>query len=213
VLAELRQAHLDHVLTIRDVGFLPEDELHHRAPGKSPYELGHDPALPLEAIVRMAHVASLRLPDAQADLHAGLMHGDSAVRYWAAMGYLQRGAAAVQSEDALLKALMLNDPSPSVRTVAAEALGRYGLVEDLPAVLDWLLEAANGEKHGPYVSLAGLEALDALDEKARPVLDQIRALPRKGDWESPRNSNYADRLIDQILAELEPAKHDSPGQE
>ncbi|SFH69584.1 sulfatase-like hydrolase/transferase [Planctomicrobium piriforme] len=202
-LKALRQAHLDHIMAIRDPGFLPEDELHSRAPGMAPYDLAHDPQkYPLPDVFKMAHEASMLLPDALNDLITGLSHPDSAVRYWAVMGILMRGPTAVSDTHEQLLEIMLNDPSPSVRTVAAEALGRFGYLEDRPQVLDWLLEAANGEKHGPYVSILALEAIDYMNEKAAPATDRIQKIPRKGPWQSPRNANYADRLIEEILIGL-----------
>ena len=50
---------------------------------------------------------------------------DSAVRYWGAMGLLMQEKAGVKKGHAkLLEAL--NDKSPYVRVIAAEALGKYG---------------------------------------------------------------------------------------
>ena len=58
---ELRQAHREHVLRIRDVGFLPEAEQHAAPAGTTMYEMGHDPQkYPLERILAMADLAAAR---------------------------------------------------------------------------------------------------------------------------------------------------------
>ncbi|MCR4415508.1 MAG: sulfatase-like hydrolase/transferase, partial [Thermoguttaceae bacterium] len=123
VLAELRQALRKHLLETRDVGFLPEAEMHRRAAGTTMYEFGHDPKrYPLETILAMAELAARRTPDDVPKLREGLKAADSGVRYWAATGLLIRGAAAVAAARQDLRAA-LRDESPSVRIAAAWALG------------------------------------------------------------------------------------------
>ncbi|SFH69603.1 sulfatase-like hydrolase/transferase [Planctomicrobium piriforme] len=200
VLQELRQALHQHLLTVRDPGFLPEDELHSRAPDLSPYELAHDPdKYPLAEILQMADAASLLSPDALDELNKGLADKDSAVRYWAVLGLSMRGAEAVTQAREQLASLLQSDPSPSVRTVVAEALGQYGSPEELQAALAWLLKASNGEQYGPYVSRQALEAIDALGDKARPIAEQLQMLPRTGPWETPRNPGQTTQLLKVIL--------------
>ncbi len=63
VLAEMRAALRDHILTIRDVGFLPEPEMHRRAAGTTIYEMAQDPQrYPLERIYTMAEKAARLRP-------------------------------------------------------------------------------------------------------------------------------------------------------
>ena len=59
ILTQLRRAHDEHVMNIRDIGFLPEDEIHSRAEDTTSYEMGHDPAAyPLERILKTAQIAA-----------------------------------------------------------------------------------------------------------------------------------------------------------
>jgi len=193
ILNELRQAHINHVMQIRDIGFLQEAELHTRAPQLSPYDLGHDDQLyPLAEIFRMAELASMPTPDIRKQLAKGLAHTDSGVRYWAAMGYLNQGTMVVQGSREQLREVILHDPSYDVRTIAAEALARYGASEDLPSCLDCLIEAADPEKHGPYTSLLALNAIDHLGTKVRPIEAQLKRLPREGTgtWTPRQGWNY-----------------------
>ena len=50
ILAKFAAVQRDLILKIRDVGFLPEGEIHTRSASGTPYDTGHDPAsYPLEA--------------------------------------------------------------------------------------------------------------------------------------------------------------------
>ena len=210
ILQRLRKANQDFLLKIRDVGFLPEDEIHSRSLDSSPYEVGHDPALyPLERILATADLASSLRPDVTQQLEQRLTDPDSAVRYWAALGILMRDPAAVHAtHDALRKSLQ--DQSPSVRVAAAQALGTYGDQGDLAAALPILLEAASLKEHSVYVSLLALGALDDLGGKAKSALDAVKALPRDVPHMPPRTTGYVPRLIEKLLADWEPAKEQLP---
>ena len=200
-LDELRHAQRALALRIRDVGFLPEDEIHSRSAGSSPYEIGHDPAeYPLEQIMSTAErAASLKQEDIPALVKA-LGSDDSAVRYWAAMGLLMRGAeGAAAGHSSLRRAL--SDDSPSVRVVAAQTLGQFGQRPDLQPSLEVLLQAANWGENSIYVSMLALNALDALDDRAADKRDLIAALPREGE-SSSRLRAYVGNLIDKTLADL-----------
>ncbi len=201
-LARLRKALREHVLEVRDVGFLPEDEIHSRSRGSTPYEMGRDTKrYPLEKILAMADKASMVKDASTKDLENGLRDADSAVRYWAAMGLLMRGAPAVSKTKPALQAA-LGDSQASVRVISAEALGRYGDEADLEKALPVLLDAARIDKHGLYVSMLALNALDALDGKAAKVRDQIRALPAATPDIDARLKEYVGNLIKKTLADL-----------
>src|SRR5262249_43953050 len=126
ILKRLRRVQQDWSLRIRDIGFLPEGEIHSRAANSSPYEIGHNAQrYPIKRIMGMAEIASNLKPKALGQLREGLKDKDSAVRYWAALGILMRGSGAVAATtDELVQAL--TDPSNYVRIVAAEALGQFG---------------------------------------------------------------------------------------
>lgn len=202
VLRRMREALRQWILQVRDVGFLPEPEIHSRSQNSTPYELGHDPErYPLARILAMAELASSLGPDAAAPLQAGLDDPDAAVRYWAALGLMMRGQSAVEaSRGRLLGAL--SDPAPTVRIVAAHALGQFGGRVDLDKALPVLLEYASYERHGVYLPLMALNALDDLDGKAAAVADQIRALPTKVGAKDSRPGFGIARLIEKTLADL-----------
>lgn len=203
ILDRLRLALREWQFSIRDVGFLPEGEIHSRSEGSTPYEMGHDSQqYPMEKIVNAAELASSLKPGVTGELVKALGDEDSAVRYWGAMGILMRGAGAVkEAGDALRKALA--DGSPSVRVIAAQALGQYGSGSDLDKALPVLLELAALDKNGLYTSMLALNALDALDGKAKRAASVIKALPERDPSVHQRARSYVASLIKKTVADLE----------
>jgi arylsulfatase A-like enzyme len=199
-LERLRQALREQVLSVRDVGFLPEGEIHARAKDSTPYEMGHDPKkYPLENVLAAADLASMLKAQGLPELTRLLDDGDSAVRYWAATGILMRGADAVAASHGALERA-LKDESPYVRVPAAEALGRYGTASDVELALPVLLEAADVRNHGAYAAIAALNAIDALGPRAAAARGAVRALPRTDPASPDRANEYVPRLIQTISA-------------
>jgi uncharacterized sulfatase len=204
VQSRLRSAQQAHARRIRDVGFLPEGERFTRAPGVSPYDLGHDDGkYPFERVFAAAELASLLAPDSLPTLKKDLGDPDSAVRYWAALGVLMRGQTGLDATGAELRAA-LGDRSPDVRIVAAQALGQYGTADDLKRALTVLVESADWGKHDVFTVMAALNALDALGPKAAPVADAIKALPDKGKVPNARYAPFVPRLLEDLRASLKP---------
>ena len=202
VLEKFRTALRVHEERIRDVGLLPEGEFHRRSAGSTPYDFGHDDAkYPFARVYATADLASSLKPEAAPALLASLSDADSGVRYWSALGLLMRGADAVKSAHAeLTKAL--DDTSPDVRIVAAEALGRFGSEADVARVLPLLAQQADWSKNDVFTVMAGLNAIGALGEKAAPLAAAIKALPSKGSAPDGRFKEYAPRLLEELRAGL-----------
>lgn len=195
ILERLRRAQREQVFATRDLGFLPESEIHSRSKGSTPYETGHDPLkYPLERIHAMADLASSLRSDVLSDLAAGLGDPDSAVRYWAALGYQMRGGEVVRaSRTALLAALQ--DSAPPVRVAAAEALGIHGNERDAASALRVLMEHASLESNSVWVAMQALNAIDAMGSRADGVRPAIKALPTNATGVSGRYGNYVPRLV------------------
>ena len=202
-LERFRKAHHAQQLEVRDLGLLPEGEIHARAKSSTPYEMGHDPKqYPIERVRATADLASSMQPGATARLEAAMKDSDSGVRYWGAMGALMRGPEEVAKlRPALQKSL--GDSSPHVRIAAAEALGRYGLAGDIATVMPLLVKLANSTETNSYVAIHALNAIDSLGKKAAPWKAEIAALPST-DPKSPTrvNSEYAKRLLEGLAAAL-----------
>lgn len=198
VLEKLRKAQRDHLMATRDICLLPEGELHSRSAGSSPYAIARDEAkYPMERIVAAAELASMLDPAAQPELAKLLQDSDSAVRYWAALGLLMRGKDAVaKNETDLRKAL--GDASPSVRIVAAEALGKFGSDEARAASVKVLGELAPPKTNGVLVSMPALAAIEALGANAASLKDTIRDMPTAGSSPDGRFNSYVPRLVQNI---------------
>ncbi len=187
---------------IRDVGFLPEEEIHTRGDGMSPYTLGRSPELyDLDRIQAIAELASSRDSKVIPKLVEELQADDSAVRYWAALGLVMLEEPAVtQARAPLRKAL--EDPSNSVRCIAAEALGRYGNDEDAQLAREELARLANPEQTGFYIALLALNAIDAMGDRARPLQKTLEELPDGSDSAPPRMGSYIPRLLEDLRGKL-----------
>jgi arylsulfatase A-like enzyme len=174
ILDRMRKAQREHVLSIRDIGFLPEGEIHSRSSNSTPYEVAQDKRLyPLERILATAEWAASTNSSPAAKF---LQDSDSAVRFWGVMGLHIRGV----KRGAELEAA-LNDPSPYVRITAAEALHR----------VEPLLELSSADHHGLYVAMWALNAVDSLG----PGLTDMAAPQTKFP---PRMSEYIPRLLESI---------------
>ncbi len=131
VVVRLREQLRRWQLQTRDLGLLGEYEMHRRAAGRTPYELGRDAqAYPMQRILPVAELASWRDPAHAGQLVTWLQDDEPMVRWWATMGLVmlaQRGETVASSEAALRE--RLGDDSPWVRVAAAEGLWELGLVD------------------------------------------------------------------------------------
>ncbi len=125
---------------------------------------------------------------------------DSGVRYWGAIGLLTQGEIGTKAGHAeLLKAL--DDESLIVQVTAAEALGRYGPETDLEKVLAVLTKHC-GPDSDPYLAIAAWNALDYLDDRAKSVSDQLRAISPKPNNPPNRAGDYSTALKNKTMADL-----------
>jgi uncharacterized sulfatase len=162
--------------------------------------MGHDRDLyPMQEVMDAAELASGLDPGATTKLKRLLKHQDNAVRYWAALGFLMRGEAAVADARNDLTVL-LNDPKPAPRIAAAEALGRFGNDQDAAAALTVLMQLAPMDTNGLYVSILALNAIDALGARAKPVAAEVAALPVTRPGLPAKLNGYVPQLIKAITA-------------
>jgi len=174
-----------------DLGLLPEYELHTRAAGSTPWEIRMDAGKnPVAALLTAADLANDPNAGNAAKLTQLLKNGESAVRYWGAIGLVALKADASVAADALIAAL--GDKAPNVRIAAAEALCNIGESKKAAPVL---IEAL---KHTtPFIRLRALNVLDRHSPIAESALPQIREARIKSGI-CRHVSAYAGRLISQI---------------
>jgi uncharacterized sulfatase len=202
ILNRLRKVQQAKALEIRDLGFLPEGQIHGRSGEGAPYDMGHDKKrYPLEDIMAAAQKASGLKAEDTAQLIKLLKAQDSAVRYWAAMGLLMRGEQGVaRGEKALRTAL--KDKSPEVACTAAEALGRYGKGRAKTAAIDTLMKYADVSKNTVFTSMLALNGLDYTDNAAKDRIEAISQLPSKGEVTPARMGNYVPNLLSKIKMDM-----------
>lgn len=180
-LARMRGALDEWIFESGDRGFLPEAELHQPHIG---YEV--------RKVERVASMAASMDSVHDSSLQASLADGDSAIRYWAAIGFL------IRKRPAPLVPLMTADPSPSVRAIAAEAVGRYGDEATAQKASEVLLELGDMSKHGVYVALLALNGLEAMGARAKSTAARVKALPATIPNQPERTRGYFARLQDSI---------------
>ncbi len=205
ILEKLQNAQRAHVLNTRDVCLLPELEIHTRSEGSTPYEMARDPIkYPLERILAAAELSSRLEPADVNELISLMKDKDSAVRYWGALGLLMRGPATVSSNKSTLQTA-LADESPSVRIVAAQALGMYGDRESTTLALNALAALASPETNGVMIAMPALAAIEALGDVAKPLHDRIATLNPNGPSPDERYDSYVPRLIANIVPDAKPS--------
>ncbi len=204
-LARLRGALETQLRDTRDMGFVPEAEMHRRAAAfGNPFDLGHDPkGLAFDRIMDAAYRASDAAAADAAAMVALLGDREPIVRYWGTLGLIIRGPDAAKAAADKLRPL-LKDESPSVQIVAAEALGRFGEPADLGPAVETLMAHADMTDSDPYRSNEALNAIDRLGDKAKPLAARIAALPKKpgGEDAKHRAAGYPARMLDYLTSRL-----------
>ena len=213
VLKRMRKVQQDWAIRIRDIGFLPEAEIHSRAGDGSPWEMGQDDArYPMAKIMAAAELASnvgsKNSPSNEQSipqLISALKDDDSAVRYWGAMGLLMRQEAGVQAARKPLIQALSSDPAIPVRVIAAQALGQYSSNEqDVRRAVEELIKDGNVQESNYYSAMLALNALDYLDGHAAYALDRIKALPTQPPKSlNGRVRNYCKNLLAKTISDLE----------
>jgi len=163
ILKRMRTALRQHMLDIRDNGFIPEG-----SPLEG-YDMAHDSkAYPLERILEVADRAIQRDGANLSRLSSWLADENECIRYWAALGCVMLREKAAAATEAL--SARLTDTSGSVRVAAAEALCHIGRTDAaLVTLQDCLLKDKS-----PWVRLQAANALQNLGPKARPALRAIK---------------------------------------
>jgi arylsulfatase A-like enzyme len=188
-------------LRIRDVGFLPEHEIHARAGAEAPVTMARDGArYAVNRVINTAELATGPTLTQPEIFRTYLSDEDSAVRYWCAVGVLRGGAAAFEVCAEALRERMAGDASANVRILAAEALGRYGTAEDLKPAVEELLKLSDAAVNGNYLAIAALNSLTEIGgEKLKPWGKRIAALPKEDPKASERMKSYVPRLVEYLV--------------
>jgi len=184
-LTQMRRELRQWQLRSRDLGLMSEYEMHRRAAGSTPYEMGRDTATwPLARVLPVAEMASRREPGNRARLVELLGDEEPIVRWWAALGLVMLGEGAAPTESALK--LALEDASPLVRVAAAEALYGLGRVDAArPAMAEALRHAT------PFIRLRAMNVLASIGAAARPLIPDMQAAA----MEDIHPAEYLNRMV------------------
>jgi arylsulfatase A-like enzyme len=191
----LREAQQQWLVKTRDLGFIPEAERLAVAGKGSPKDaFATEKTYPIATVLEAVNHAIDRTSD-----EGGLREKNAIVRYWAAMGRLIR-AKDLSEEDLKELERLLEDPSPSVRIVAAECLlvasGDRALIERAGGVL---LASADPNQRPYMETLEALNALDRHPEKIRGIRSEVEALPKAAPPTVPgRLKEYIARLHEHL---------------
>lgn len=200
-LQELRQQHLEWVVRTRDLGLIPEAELHRlRATAGSEWAILNEAsdANTLVATIRDAAVAAGGTDaDSVPRLLRWLSHPNATVRYWAATGLGNRDPAVpgVTSGRSQLLSL-LNDESENVRVAAARAAAGMNETQAALATLADVLDDGS-----QWARVHAAIVLDEMEENARPAL---AAMKRNKDYRAGfvAKGKYTVRVLNKALNDL-----------
>lgn len=200
-LNELRRRHLDWVVQTRDLGLIPEAELHRlRESAGSEWAIlntGDDIDARMAAIRDAAAMAGGIDSQAVPRLTQWLNHSDATVRYWAATGIGNRIGTETDllpSQSALTR--LLDDKSENVRIVAARALAGIGKPKVALSTLSDVLD--NGSQ---WARVHAAIVLDEMEDDARPAIAAMKRnnVKRKG---FVADGKYAVRVLNKALNDL-----------
>jgi arylsulfatase A-like enzyme len=124
VLERMRNASQEWMVRIFDTGFIPEADQVRRSGNSPMYDYMRSGSIPLEEMIEAAETASRGREESIDILTEYLKNSESAIRYWGATGLLILGEKAAPVKEELF--LALEDDSPNVRVIAAEALYHLG---------------------------------------------------------------------------------------
>lgn len=156
VLVRMRQANRDHMMRIRDSGFVPEALLVEwsRGSGKSPHDIARDDVqYPLAKIMQAADVLLDEGEAALPKLQRLLNSKNPVIQYWALINCM-----VLKTEDEKVTkriTALTRSPVAATRIAAAEHLARLGKKDPRPVLNEVLLNNPN--------VLARLQAINALD--------------------------------------------------
>ena len=207
--SRLQNAQRELALQIRDLGFMPEGEIHRRSGDQSPYDMARDEIeYPIASILSAAEKASSLKVAKSMDL-LPLSHRDSAVRYWAAIQRLNQDKAARSKYETQLQRLIESDDSPDVRVAAAEVLIHSEQPAQFGFALESLIKTAKTINQGPFPAIAALNAIDSIqvidrlsNDQKRDLVASLHGLGVEYPEAHKRYQGYVARLVKHILTEL-----------
>ena len=163
VLERMRATNKDWITRIYDTGFIPEADQINRSNGMPMYDYMRSGKVNLAEILDAAETATMGDPANMDKMLSYLNNQESAIRYWGATGLLILKEHALSAKENLKNAL--DDKSPSVVTVAAEALYNLGEKDAAKSAFLRVLHNPN-----PFARCQALNAIDCIGDKSPELI-------------------------------------------
>ena len=171
------------MLENKDLGLLAEPEYMIRGSQTSPYEYArYSGNYPVDKILQAAEMVGFA---SEKEHLAKLQDQESGVRYWAVMGLRQYPNVDKNTLKALEKAL--EDESPSVQVVAAEALCHFGKpAKAIPVLGKWVVDDR------PWLALQSARNILLVGNNAKSLIPEIRKVLEKNLSKPGAKGKYKD---------------------
>jgi arylsulfatase A-like enzyme len=171
----------------KDLGLLAEPEYMIRGSQSTPYEYSRNSGnYHVDNILQAAEMVGVA---SEKELLAKLADQESGVRYWAVIGLRQYSVADKTTLNALEKAL--EDNSPSVQIVAAEALCHFGKpAKAVPVLGKWVADDRR------WLALQAARNILLVGDNAKPLVPEMRKVLEKnlstpGEKRKYKDANFA----------------------
>jgi hypothetical protein len=171
------------MLENKDLGLLAEPEYMIRGSQSSPYEYARDSRkYQVDKILQAAEMVGVT---SETELSAKLQDQESGVRYWAVMGLRQYSNVDKNTLITLEKAL--EDESPSVQVVAAEALCHFGKpAKAIPVLGRWVVDDR------PWLALQSARNILLVGNNAKSLMPEMRKVLEKNLSKPGAKGKYKD---------------------
>lgn len=171
------------MLNHKDLGLLAEPEYMIRSVQTSPYDYARNSGqYQVEKILAAAEMVGIATEN---KLSAKLQDQESGVRYWAVLGLRQ--LAGVDSNTLSALETALEDESPSVQIVAAEALCHFGKPQKaIPVLGKWV------QDERPWLALQAARNILLVGNDAKPLIPEIKKVLAKNLGKPGKELKYKD---------------------
>jgi hypothetical protein len=195
VLNELRQANRDWLISIKDVGFIPEAMVYEISANQPMYNYAHSKDYNLEKIVAAAETASSAREEDWPEIKKLLSDPDPIIRYWAATGCLLHPDQSLEVKNELINLSSDQEESLAVRVAAAEVLYKIGSDQEATTAIIDVLKSEN-----MMARVQAINVLDIYSEAGIKAKEEVQALLNKVD---EKNRDYDIRAARRLLERWE----------
>ncbi len=166
IVNRMRTANREWMTRVKDAGFIPEADRVRRTGEMPVYDYIRTSGFDLETVIKAAETASFGNVENLTLFQSYLKNEESSIRYWGATGLLILDEKAEPAKKELL--ISLNDSSPDVVSVAAEALYNLGETEAAKAALLEVLENPN-----EFARCQALNVIDCIEENSPEIIGGV----------------------------------------